>query len=238
MHLQVTTSASVLAWLAAAFMFSAEPDAAKSSPTQTGAPPLTESSLVGRGGDAQAFIPAGWKVTSQVTTDLNSDGRSDLAMMLVPDGFAADDSLLQRLDEEFSCSICESPPWHVALIVLCGTEPAGFERCGTNLAFTETNKSGLEIRTERAILLVSRSRGVGRTSSSKTWKFRWEPKQARLRLIGTEHRTDSVDSGSERSENWLTREALTRHCPDFECTEPWRRERLSGERWFEDPQGP
>ena len=45
-------------------------------------PPVTYPALARHASTAEAFVPAGWRIESQKSGDLNGDGRSDVVLVL------------------------------------------------------------------------------------------------------------------------------------------------------------
>ena len=144
------------------------------------------------------FLPKGWIVEDQAKGDLNGDGVSDIAAILVqgkPDS-------------------AEDEPQR-AVIVLLGRDEGKFIRVGTNDKFLECKgclgvKEAVGISIKKGVIVVDQMSG-SREFSNETWRFRYDPKTQRFVLIGRDLDTgDGMQgTGTIESCNFLTGRKIT-----------------------------
>jgi len=144
------------------------------------------------------FLPKGWTVEDQVNGDLNGDGVSDIAAILVqgePDS-------------------AEDEPQR-ALIVLLGRDKEKFVLAGTNNKLLECKgccgiKEGVGISIKKGVIVVEQMSG-SREFSNETWRFRYDPQTQRFVLIGRDLETgDGMrGTGTIESFNFLTGSKIT-----------------------------
>jgi hypothetical protein len=144
------------------------------------------------------FLPKGWTVEDQVNGDLNGDGVSYIAAILVqgePDS-------------------AEDEPQR-ALIVLLGRDKEKFVLAGTNNKLLECKgccgiKEGVGISIKKGVIVVEQMSG-SREFSNETWRFRYDPQTQRFVLIGRDLETgDGMrGTGTIESFNFLTGSKIT-----------------------------
>jgi hypothetical protein len=144
------------------------------------------------------FLPKGWIVEDQAKGDLNGDGVSDIAAILVqgkPDS-------------------AEDEPQR-AVIVLLGRDKEKFIPAGTNDKFLECKgclgvKEAVGISIKKGVIVVDQMSG-SREFSNETWRFRYDPKTQRFVLIGRDLDTgDGMQgTGTIESCNFLTGRKIT-----------------------------
>jgi hypothetical protein len=148
------------------------------------------------------FVPKGWTVGEQVTGDLNGDGISDIAAILIqgkPDGDAGEaEDELQR-----------------ALIVLLGRNKENFAPAGTNNKLLQCKgcggvKESVGISIKKGVIIVDQMSG-SREFSNEIWRFRYDSQAQRFVLIGKD--LDTGDgmrgTGTMESCNYLTGQKIT-----------------------------
>ena len=145
------------------------------------------------------FLPKGWTVEDQVNGDLNGDGVSDIAAILVqgkPDS-------------------AEDEPQR-AVIVLLGRDKEKFIPAGINDKFLECKgclgvKESVGISIKKGVIVVDQMSG-SREFSNETWRFRYDPKSQRFVLIGRDLDTgDGMEgTGTIESSNFLTGRKITK----------------------------
>lgn len=148
------------------------------------------------------FVPAGWSVQEEVSSDLNGDGIPDIAAILIqgkPDSDPAEaEDDLQR-----------------ALIVLLGRDKEKFVPAGTNDKIIRCKgcggvKESVGISIEKGVVVLRQMSG-SREFTDETWRFRYDPQTRRFILIGSDLETgDSVrGKGTTVSSNYLTGRKIT-----------------------------
>ena len=145
------------------------------------------------------FIPKGWTVEDQVSGDLNGDGISDIAAILVqakPDG--PEDELQRAL-----------------IVLLGGSDKDKFVPDGANNQFLQCKGCGgikeMEgIGIKKGVLVVDQWMG-SREFAIETWRLRYDPRTKRLLLIGKDRETgDGMEGkGTIESFNYLTGQKIT-----------------------------
>jgi hypothetical protein len=196
----------------------------------------SDAALLQHGEKPEDFVPKGWRLDSQTEGNLTGGKKPDLLLSLTIEG-----PTRRELDAQSSGSnITQSPPWPVLNIVLCAAAH-GYDRCATHTGWN-TDKSWDSLSIEKEQLHLRKHEGMGHSSSSTLEKFRWNARACRFQLIGVE-RDDEWGQGTmgclQRSENWLTHEALQREGevdPESGCANPWQKEKLTGERWLDEPR--
>ncbi|MBC3909630.1 hypothetical protein [Undibacterium umbellatum] len=144
----------------------------------------------------QDFVPSGWKVENQISSDLNADGVADIAAVLVEGKSSADDR--QR-----------------GLIVLSASTGKGYGLLGSNSKLLQCQgcggvKDGVNLTIKNGVLIVSQYSG-SREYSVYTWRFRLDAASQRLQMIGIdeEEADGMVGKGSTVSTNLLTGQQIS-----------------------------
>ena len=168
------------------------------------------------------FVPQGWTVEDQANGDLNGDGVSDIAAILVqgkPDG-------------------AEDEPQR-AVIVLLGRDNEKFIPAGTNDKFLECRgclgvKEAVGISIKKGVIIVDQMSG-SREFSNETWRFRYDPKTQRFVLIGRDLVTGDgmLGTGTIESCNFLTGWKITQTYQYDEKGERKIADSTKTEKWTE-----
>ena len=144
------------------------------------------------------FFPKGWTVEEQVNGDLNGDGVSDIAAILVQSKPDSAEDEPQR-----------------ALIVLLGHDKEKYIPAGTNDKFLQCKgcggvKEGVGISIEKGVIIVDQMSG-SREFANETWRFRYDPQTQRFVMIGKDLETgDGMrGTGTIASFNYLTGRKIT-----------------------------
>ncbi len=147
-------------------------------------------SLPAEGRSLQAFVPRGWSVEQQANGDLNGDGVSDIAAILVQTKAEDED---QR-----------------ALIVLFGHAGGNLTLAGTNDKLIQCKgcggiKEGVEVEIRKGIAIVEQDSG-SREFARGTWRFRYDAQARRFLMIGKDIETGDGMRGTGKTEsfNYLT----------------------------------
>ena len=136
------------------------------------------------------FVPKGWTVEDQAKGDLDGDGVSDIAAILVQSG---SEDEMER-----------------ALVVLLGRGGDRSIRAGASDKLLQCKgcggiKEGEAISVKKGVLVIDQWTG-SREFSKTTWRFRYDPQTQRFVLIGKD--IDSADAmrgtGKIESFNYLT----------------------------------
>lgn len=168
-------------------------------PAQAGAKGFPAKNLPPEGKSLVDFVPEGWTVQDQVNGDLNGDGVSDIAAILVQSKPDSGEDELQR-----------------ALIVLLGRDKEErFLLAGTNDKIINCKGCGgvkemVGVSIKKGVLLVEQMSG-SREFANETWRFRYDPQTQRFVMIG--HDLETGDgmrgTGTIVSSNYLTGRKIT-----------------------------
>jgi len=166
-----------------------------------GAPRFPMAAVPARGATVQAFVPAGWKAASQVTGDLDGDGRRDRVVHLVP------------RDTRDAPHGIPPAPGAQALLILLAERGGGLRRAGmaTRLLQTVVPQWRLQLAIRRGVLVVDEDFGL-EYEGAFTHRFRFERATGRFRLTRRKRYTlepGGRHEGVETTENYLTGERLT-----------------------------
>ncbi len=136
------------------------------------------------------FIPEGWTIEDQAKGDLNGDGVSDVAAILV------------QTTEEVENGR--------ALIVLLGRGGGKFVLAGTNGKLIQCKgcggvKEGQGVQIKKGVIVLYQWTG-SREYAQYTWRFRYDPKSERFVMIGKDidNADAGVGNGTIESFNYLT----------------------------------
>lgn len=139
--------------------------------------------------DASRFVPRGMELQAQLSTDLTGDGMADLAFV------AGDDD--KRVLQVLARHRVDAVPGKAA--------HEDFEPLGT-MTLETTPLGPASLSTRKGVLIVDDLVG-GTTATATTYRFRFDPAEARMRLIGLDaerySRTNS-HGGIQLSWNLLT----------------------------------
>ena len=148
------------------------------------APALAAPAIPERADAPPRFVPEGWRVETQLESDFNGDGRTDIAMVI-------------RNDDE---------RW---LLVAVG-EGKGLKRIGLGeLDPYPLGDASLEAK--KGVLLITDLTG-GTTAIQSTYRYRFEAATGRMQLIGDDaslYSRTNTHGGIEVSTNRLTGVRLT-----------------------------
>ncbi|MGJ0485583.1 MAG: hypothetical protein ACR65R_13800 [Methylomicrobium sp.] len=155
------------------------------------------SKLPQEGHSLADFTPHGWLVADRADGDLNADGISDKAAILVQQSSRA----------EQHENLVESQRVLLVLIsgkkgklLLGGSQPDLLQclHCGGV-------KESVGIEIKKGILIVSQLTG-SREFTDQTWRFRYDPKTRRFMLIGKDvtYGDGALGTGDKESFNFLT----------------------------------
>lgn len=143
------------------------------------------------------FVPRGWSVETEVSGDLNGDGTTDIAAVLIQD---IPESAETGAGDELGR----------VLLVLLGDEKEGFVPAGVNDDLLLCRGCGgmrehVGIEIAKGVVIVEET-GGSRQSTSETWRFRYDPRTRRFVLIGrdSDSRDSVVGKGTEVRFNTLT----------------------------------
>lgn len=148
------------------------------------------------------FLPGGWTVGDQASGDLNGDGVSDIAAILVQGNPSGNQS---EPEDDFDR----------ALIVLLGHAKGKFTLAGKNGGLLLCKgcggvKEGVGISSKKAVIVVQQWSG-SREFTDETWRFRYDPKTQRFVIIGRdlENGDGMLGTGTIESFNYLTGKKTT-----------------------------
>lgn len=173
-------------------------------------PPVTYPALAARGANAAAFVPAGWKLESSASGDLNGDGRADLAIVLR----GANRRNIVANPDGLGQNPFDTNPRILA--VLFGQATGGYRLALENhtliprpdnpVASDFLEDGGVKI--ERGVLKVTMSfflSAGGWGTAARTYTFRWQ--NSRFELIGFDKRDLQRNTGEmvSTSINYSTR---------------------------------
>lgn len=150
---------------------------------------------------AGAFAPRGWKTEKIARGDLNRDGRSDAAIVLV-------EAKAARVEDGV-------PMGRRRALVIAFNQRSGWKRVGfSNQLLLGTRDGGafygvvdapVEVKIQKGVVLVNMEFG-SREVTTTTYRLRWEPKRRAVYVIGRDAATrDRATGDSETtSVNYLT----------------------------------
>lgn len=155
--------------------------------------------------NAAGFAPAGWTVEKRIAGDLNGDGRSDRAIVLV-----------QAPGAESAYGAADGSR---ALVLVLAQTSVRFRRAGVaprllgcrtcGGAFWGASSMPVTVRITRGAVIVRQTFG-SRELTDLTHRIRWDPRRSRFRLVGLDSVvTDRVSGRSVSvSTNHLTRRQI------------------------------
>lgn len=164
-------------------------------------PLLSASRVVLRASSVSHFAPRGWKTEKLVRGDLNRDGRSDAAIVLVENKPAKDQN-------------GAATPRQRALVVALN-QKSGWKRVGFSNqlllgtrdggAFYGASQTPVEVSIVRGVIIVGMETG-SRETQFTTHRLRYEPRRGRVLLIGLDSVVNDRLSGltTKTSANYLT----------------------------------
>lgn len=168
-------------------------DNSSSESSTTEEPKLYTDSVPATGASPQDFVPTSWKIAGHVEGDLNSDGRPDQVLQLVP---------ATTPDERSDAA----PEAHALLILIA--DGSKFKRAGlaSKLLVPIAPQYSLDLTIKNGVLIVKQDYGTNDVINLKHL-FRYDAQTGHFLLIGREIyvysrplRTDTVKT----SENYLT----------------------------------
>lgn len=162
---------------------------------------INPASVPQQGQKASDFVPAGWQLESQISGDLNADGKADLALKLVQKKQSSSEEQIENRER--------------ALVIAFQTAQGKYQRatvartvlqctaCGG--AFYGVMTAPAEISIVKGVLIVNQDHG-SRNVSHYTIRFRYAPARKRFELIGLDyHDYDRLTLDTlEESSNFLT----------------------------------
>lgn len=178
---------------------------------------IDKSKLPAEGAKVQNFAPAGWQIESQLSADLNGDGRGDVILKLIkprPNSLGS--------DEFFSRDR--------ALVLLLKTPKGTFKRAavadrllqctGCGGAFYGVGEAPANLSVEKGVLILRQDHG-SRELSEQTFRFRYDAKTQKFVLIGFDHVGVDRLTGQtfEESTNFLTGQKIINEIRIDEKTE-------------------
>ena len=162
---------------------------------------IKKSLIPATGSDTRNFIPAGWKLEEQLSSDLNGDGTADYVLKLIEDKPAkASDEVNDRAR---------------ALVILLQDANGKLSRAaiadkllqctGCGGAFYGVVDAPANVKIENKIIVVEQDHG-SREVSDVTFRFRYDPASQRFMLIGFDYTERDRANGKAAAEstNYLT----------------------------------
>jgi hypothetical protein len=175
---------------------------------QDGGAAFDKSKVPAQGSAAGDFVPVGWLLEGQASGDLNGDGVPDLALKLIqqkPAGAKGDEPLERQraLIVLFKGGDGTLRSAAVADKVLQCTSCGG--------AFYGVVEAPAEVRIERGVIVVNQEFG-SRDVTEHTYRFRYEPAEAKFILIGFDStsRDRLTAEVTLESTNFLTGRKITK----------------------------
>ncbi len=207
-------------------------------PPQEDVPPVRYPVLAAEAPGAKGFVPAGWRLETSVTGDLDGDGRPDLAFAL----HMTDPANVVKNEGGFCGETLDTNPriLGVALALPGGgyrlvvqnhmLVPRRDNPCAEDWFDSEGESgSGLAIKRGNVVVTLGRFMSAGGWSMGRTiFTLRWRDNA--LRLIGFDVENTQRNSGetSSLSINYLTRKVRTGHGSIESDAEKVRWSRLPG----------
>jgi len=163
---------------------------------------IKKSLIPAAGSDTRNFIPAGWKLEEQLSSDLDGDGTADYVLKLIENkpAKAADDTMNDRAR---------------ALIVLLQGADGKLSRAaiadkllqctGCGGAFYGVVDAPANVKIENNVIVVEQDHG-SREVSDVTFRFRYDSASQRFMLIGFDYaeRDRATATSASESTNYLT----------------------------------
>ncbi len=162
---------------------------------------IKKSLIPATGSDTRDFIPSGWKLEEQLSSDLNNDGTPDYVLKLIENKPAKNSDevndraralivLLQGADGKLSRAAIADK-----LLQCTG--------CGG--AFYGVVDAPANVKIESNVIVLEQDHG-SREVSDVTFRFRYDPASQRFVLIGFDYteRDRANGKGASESTNYLT----------------------------------
>ena len=162
---------------------------------------IKKSLIPATGNDTRDFIPSGWKLEEQLSSDLNGDGTPDYVLKLIENKPA-------KSPDEFNDRAR-------ALVVLLQDANGKLSRAaiadkllqctGCGGAFYGVVDAPANVKIENNVIVVEQDHG-SREVSDVTFRFRYDPASQRFILIGFDYAERDRANGKSASEstNYLT----------------------------------
>ncbi len=162
---------------------------------------LRKSLIPATGSDPRDFIPAGWKLEEQLSSDLNGDGTADYLLKLIENKPAKNpDEMNDRA--------------RALIVLLHGFDgklsPAAIAdkllQCtGCGGAFYGVVDAPANVKIENNVIVVEQDHGSREVSDTR-YRFRYDPASQRFILIGFDYAERDRANGKDTSEstNYLT----------------------------------
>jgi len=162
---------------------------------------IKKSLIPATGSDTRDFIPSGWKLEEQLSSDLNGDGTSDYVLKLI--------------ENKPAKSPGEENDRARALIVVFQGADGKLSRAaiadkllqctGCGGAFYGVVDAPANVKIENNVIVVDQDHG-SREVSDETFRFRYDPASQRFILIGFDYTYHDrlTTRGSSESTNYLT----------------------------------
>ena len=174
-------------------------------------PPARYPAIPAAAASAAAFVPAGWRIESQVSGDLDGAGAPDIALVLRGRDAAA----------IIPAEMCENPfDTNPRILIVALAAPGGYRRVVANHALIPRRDNACQmdwfsdgsIRIERGTLNLDLERMMsagGWDAGTTSFHFQW--RNGEIRLIGYDFSNARRNTGEFKSLsiNFLTRRAKT-----------------------------
>ena len=153
---------------------------ATASSAQDEAGKIDVSRVPVRAQNAASFVPAGWKIEEQLTSDLNGDSLPDYLLKLVENKREKDD---EGMPTERGRALIIALANHDGSLKRAGVADKLLQctRCGG--AFYGVVETPANVSIEKGVVVVEQDHG-SRNLTNTTYRFRFEPDTGRFRLIG------------------------------------------------------